>query len=508
MIKRVLISVFDKKDIEKLCQALMEKGVEIWASGGTAAFLKNNGIRVRELEEITGFSNMLQGRVKTLHPMVFAGILADSNKEQHQKDIEQYKIPKFDMVVVNLYPFEEKVIKGDLPIEEAVEWIDIGGSALIRASAKNYNNITILIQPEDYPAIIDFIKEGKEIPLGYKQNLAGKAFQFSSYYDALISNYFLQESEQMPLYLTLPLKKEAELRYGENPHQRACAYKDISLWEKGILSAEQLHGKEMSFNNYIDVQAAFDIVGDLTGHACAIIKHTNPCGAAWSDNALTSFKIARETDPEAAFGSIVAFNCEVDEATAQEVSCLFVECLIAPSYSEEALTLLKSKKNLRILLLDSEKLPAREWDLRRIKGGILLQDYDNLLSKEWNIVTKRQPNDYERKALTFAWTVVKHVKSNAIVFTTDHNTIGIGAGQMSRVDSVRLAKSKARSSLKDSVIASDAFFPFKDNVEEIAKAGATAIIQPGGSIRDQEVIEEADRQNIAMVFTGVRHFKH
>ncbi len=507
-IKRALISVYNKNGIEDLAKELQKNEIEIWASGGTAAYLKQKSVKVREIEELTGFSKMLEGRVKTLHPMIFAGILADEKNEKHLQEIKEYKINKFDLVVVNLYPFEEKVIKNNLALSEAIEWIDIGGSALIRASAKNYENVVILIEPEDYKTIIRCINEKEEIPIEVRKKLAGKAFQFSSYYDALISSCYIEEDEDFPLHLMIPFRKHTELRYGENPHQKACAYKEISYKGFSVLDAIQLQGKEMSFNNYIDVQAAYDIVNDFYEPACAIIKHTNPCGVATDENLLNCFKLAKETDPEAAFGGIVAFNREVDKETANELSSLFLECTIAPSYSQEAIEILKSKKNLRVLMLEINPLNKLGWDLRRVKGGILVQDWDNEISNEWKVVTDRQPTNEEIKALEFAWIVVKHIKSNAIVFTNTNKTIGIGAGQMSRVDSVRLAKKKARSSLKGSVVASDAFFPFKDNVEEIAEAGATAIIQPGGSIRDAEVIEEANKRNIAMVFTGMRHFKH
>jgi len=506
-IRRALISVYSKSGLDELAKELERNGVEIWASGGTAAYLKARGINVNEIEQLTGFTELLEGRVKTLHPMIFGGILADERNERHLKDLEVHKINKFDMVVVNLYPFEEKVIGKDLPLSEAIEWIDIGGSALIRASSKNYENVVILIDPEDYEVVLTYIRDKKDVPVELRIRLARKAFQFSSYYDAMISSCF-GEDEWFPKYMALPLKKAMGLRYGENPHQKACAYKEVMNKGCSMLDAVQLQGKEMSFNNYIDVQAAYDIVSDFGDIACAIIKHTNPCGVAIGKTLLESFQLARETDPDAAFGGIVAFNREVDEATAKELASLFLECIIAPGYSGGALDILKEKKNLRVLKLSTDGKRVSGWDLRRLRGGILVQEFDNEIGLEWKVVTERQPTDEEREALRFAWIVVKHVKSNAIVFANRNRTIGIGAGQMSRVDSVRIAKSKARFPLAGSVVASDAFFPFKDNVEEIAAAGATAIIQPGGSIRDNEVIQEANKHNLAMVFTGIRHFRH
>lgn len=508
-IKRALISVYNKDGIELLAKELDSSGVEIWASSGTASYLKDRGIKVRDIEELTGFSKLLQGRVKTLHPMIFGGILADERNEHHIKDLQEYKINKFDLVVVNLYPFEEKVIYGNLPLTEAIEWIDIGGSALIRASSKNYENVVILIDPADYNEVIEYIKETSDVPLGYRRKLAKKAFQFSSYYDALMSScYGEDDGDEFPQYLAIAFKKVSDLRYGENPHQKACTYKEVSYRGFSVLDAVQLQGKEMSFNNYIDVQAAFDIVNDFQDTACAIVKHTNPCGVAIADTVLNSFKLARETDPESAFGGIVAFNRCVDEVTASELSSLFLECIMAPEYTEGALEILKGKKNLRVLMLELKTGREIGWDMRRLKGGMLAQGWDNEITNEWECVTQRQPTEEEKEALQFAWIVVKHVKSNAIVFANRNRTLGIGAGQMSRVDSVRIAKKKARSSLVGAVAASDAFFPFKDNVEEIAEAGATAIIQPGGSIRDNEVIQEANKRNVTMIFTGMRHFKH
>lgn len=508
MTKRALISVFDKTGLDKLGEALHKAGVEIYASGGTAAFLKKSGFNVKELETITGFSDMLEGRVKTLHPMVFGGILADPNIELHAQDIKKFNIQKFDLVVVNLYPFEQKVINSNLTPHEAIEWIDIGGSALIRASAKNFENVAILISPDDYSAVIEYLNTKAEFPYDFRMKLAHKAFEFTSYYDALVCSYFAKGATAFPTYLSLPLKKVHEPRYGENPHQKSCIYRQIAYEGTNILDAEILHGKEMSFNNYIDVQAAHDLVSELPPGACAIIKHTNPCGAAIASTPLEAYKTALATDPDAAFGGIIAFNSGIDAPAAQEISALFTECIIAPSYSDEALALLKTKKNVRLLKLIEHTPKNSSWDIRRVKGGVLVQEWDAKPEDQWKIVTDRQPTESEKKALTFAWTLVKHIKSNAIVFTTDTRTIGVGAGQMSRVDSVKLAKMKARESLKNTVCASDAFFPFKDNVEEIAQAGATAIIQPGGSIKDQEVIQEANRHGLTMIFTGARHFKH
>lgn len=508
MIKRALISVFDKTGLDKIGIALHKAGAEIFASGGTAAFLKKNGCNVIELETITGFSDMLEGRVKTLHPMVFGGILADPSIEKHAHDIKKFNIQKFDLVVVNLYPFEQKVINSNLTPHEAIEWIDIGGSALIRASAKNFENVTILSSPDDYLSVIEYIDKKSEIPYELRMQLAHKAFEFTSYYDALVCSYFAKNSTAFPAYLSLPFKKVQEPRYGENPHQKSCIYRQPGYEGINILDAEQLHGKEMSFNNFIDIQAAFDLVNELPSGACAIIKHTNPCGAAIGKTPLEAYKMALATDPDAAFGGIIAFNTEIDASAAKEISALFTECIIAPSFAEDALAILKAKKNVRLLRLTTVNQKNNSWDIRRVKGGVLVQEWDLKREEQLKVVTERQPTEQEKKALAFAWILVKHIKSNAIVFTTDTHTVGVGAGQMSRVDSVRLAKMKARSSLKDTVCASDAFFPFKDNVEEIAQAGATAIIQPGGSVRDEEVILEANKLGLTMIFTGARHFKH
>lgn len=508
MIKRALISVYNKENLDKLVEALLNNEVKIYCSTGTADYLENLGYKVNKIEEITGFSSLLGGLVKTLHPMVFAGILADIAKGEHRKDIEEFAIEPFDIVVVNLYPFKEQVIDKELVVDEAIEWIDIGGSALIRASAKNFKNVVILIDPKDYDPIINSIMKGEEIGYQTRLKLAAKAFRFSSYYDALISQYFSQATEEFPEYLVIPLKKIKELRYGENSHQRACLYKE--MFHKGInlIDAEVLQGKEMSFNNYMDIQAAYDIVAELPAVACAIIKHMNPCGVGIGSSPLDAYRKAKETDVEAAFGGVVAINYKIDKETAMEISNLFTECLIALDYTEEAIEILSKKKNLRILKISDFNSKHFGYDWRRIRGGFLIQEWDEKDGGKKEVVSKRYPSRDELEALDFAWSIVKHVKSNAIVFTLKDRTVGIGAGQMSRVDSVKVAKMKARTSLKGTVCASDAFFPFKDSITEIAEAGATAIIQPGGSIRDEEVIEEADKYNLAMVFTGRRHFKH
>lgn len=512
MIKRVLISVYDKTGILEFAKALDELEIEIISTGGTSKLLRQAGIRVTNISDITGYPEMLDGRVKTLHPAVHGGILAQRGKKEHAVQLEEHKIEPIDMVVVNLYPFEETISMPETTLEEAIEQIDIGGVALIRSAAKNFNDVSVVVNPAKYELIV---KELPELTKETRLRLAVEAFKYTSQYDSIIHNYLNQLTKpaavEFPNELTLNYAKAMDLRYGENPHQKAALYR-----EKGLISAEpranlarQVHGKEMSFNNILDLDSALNLLKEFYIPACVIVKHTNPCGAACGDNAYMK---ALATDPQSSFGSIVALNNTVDETLAAELAKLFIEVLVAPEYTNSALNHLKQKKNIRILTLPELKTWNNEYrpekDIKKVAGGLLVQDRDLLGEPEYKVVTERKPSDAEWEGLRFAWKVVKHVKSNAIVIARDNETIGIGAGQMSRVDSVKIAVMKAKKELKGAVLASDAFFPFRDNIDEAAKAGIKAVIQPGGSVKDEEVIAAANERGIAMVFTGVRHFKH
>ncbi len=518
-IGRALISVSDKNGIVEFAKGLSECGVEIISTGGTAKKINDSGVNVQEISDFTGFPEMLSGRVKTLHPLVHGGILAIRDDETHQKQVEEHGIKYIDMVVVNLYPFETTIAKDDCPLAEAVENIDIGGPTMIRSAAKNHRSVAVVVDPADYGSILDELKKNNGgLSESTSFDLSAKAFSHTARYDSVISNYFNPlksdaKEEVFPEEFGIGVKKIQKLRYGENPHQKAAFYK-VSGERGGIADIKQLHGKELSFNNIVDVDGALSVVLEFDEIAVAIIKHTNPCGAAVSKTSVKDAYVkALATDPVSAFGSIIAINREVDEDAAGEISKLFVEAIIAPSFSEGALNILTTKKNIRLLTLDFEEAKKRRAsmpDIKRVLGGLVIQERDvhKVDKNSVTVPTKRKPTEEELEGLMFAWKIMKNVKSNAILFANKDQTVGVGAGQMSRVDSVKIAKMKANLPTEGCLLASDAFFPFRDGIDEAAKAGVVAIIQPGGSVRDEEVIQACDEHGIAMVFTSIRHFKH
>jgi phosphoribosylaminoimidazolecarboxamide formyltransferase/IMP cyclohydrolase len=516
-IERALISVYDKTGVVDFARGLKNLGVEIVSTGETSRLLASNGIAVRQISEFTGFPEILDGRVKTLNPLVAGGILAIRNNAAHMKQVSEHHIQMIDLVCVNLYPFVETIRKPNVKFEEVIENIDIGGPSMIRAAAKNFQDVAVITSPEDYPDVLGALGAGHGV-LGYETlfSLARKAFLCTARYDGQVAQHLSRMAEKdsnFPKNIFMDFEKIADLRYGENPHQKASFYKWGSQRPHGLAAARQLQGKELSYNNIVDLEAAWNLIREFQGPACCIIKHTNPCGVAVASSLREAYLKAYETDSVSAFGSIIALNKSVDSGTAIELAKLFVEAIVAPGYDPEAVTVLSSKKNLRLLSAgDPETESPEDWarlDLRRVTGGILVQDQDQLLQgSESRVVTKRKPNEWEQADLEFAWRVAKHVKSNAIVLAAGGKTVGIGAGQMSRVDSVKLSIQKAHPSSQGSVLGSDAFFPFRDGIDEAGKAGITAIIQPGGSIRDSEVIQAADENGMAMIFTGLRHFKH
>src|SRR5688572_26207168 len=503
LIKRALISVSDKTGIIDFARELKTFNVEIISTGGTAKALREAGIEVRDISDVTGFPEMMDGRVKTLHPRVHGALLALRENPEHVAAMQQHGIEPLDMVVVNLYPFAETISREGVTLEEAIEQIDIGGPAMIRSAAKNSDAVAVVVDPKQYPLLIDELHQhAGSISIPLRQGLASQAFQHTAEYDAVVSSY-LTGSEALLLTLT----KITDLRYGENPHQVASLYQSQN--GGGLANAAILSGKEMSFNNYVDADAAWQLVCDFRDTACAIIKHTNPAGVGLGQTAAEAYGKALATDPVSAFGGIVAFNTRVDEAAAQEVTKIFTEVVIAPDYDAAALELLQTKKNLRVIRMSSIAR-SEELQFRQISGGMLVQaaDVHELDKDDLKVVTERQPTDEEIRALLFAWTVCKHTKSNAIVYARADQTVGVGAGQMSRVDSVKIGAMRAQLPVAGSVLASDAFFPFRDGIDEAARHGITAVIQPGGSVRDDEVIAAANEHGLAMVFTGIRHFKH
>jgi phosphoribosylaminoimidazolecarboxamide formyltransferase/IMP cyclohydrolase len=523
-VTQALLSVSDKTGVVEFARELSALGVNLLSTGGTAKSLRDAGLPVTDVSDYTGFPEMLDGRVKTLHPKVHGGILARRDLPEHLAKLDEHAIPRIDLVVVNLYPFQATVAKPDCTLEDAIENIDIGGPTMVRAAAKNHGNevggVGIVTDPADYAAIIAELKAG-DGTLSYKTrfDLARKAFTHTARYDAAISNHLTALADDgskmaYPERFQLAFDKVQDLRYGENPHQSAAFYRESQPQAGAIAAYTQLQGKELSYNNIADSDAAWECVQafDTNGtSACVIVKHANPCGVALGASPLEAYKKAFSTDPTSAFGGIIAFNTTVDRAAAEAVSAQFLEVLIAPAYTDEALELLKAKQNVRVLVvpLGTVKQP----DYKRVGGGLLVQsaDFAPITAADLKVVTKRAPTDKELSDLLFAWRVAKYVKSNAIVYCKDGMTIGVGAGQMSRVDSARIAKIKAENAglvIPGCVVASDAFFPFRDGLDVLAQAGATAVIQPGGSMRDAEVIAAADEQGIAMVLTGFRHFRH
>jgi len=515
-IQRAILSVTDKSGLVEFARKLAGLGVELVSTGGTAKLLRDSGVAVKDISELTGFPEMLDGRVKTLHPKVHGGILHRRDDKDHLAAVAEHGIPAIDMVVVNLYAFEKTAAKPGVHFDELIENIDIGGPSMIRSAAKNFQDVAVVTSPADYDAIAEeMAASGGALSLSMetKWRLAQRAFATTAAYDSAIAStlervggdFALHEVEGFPQNLRLSFQKVMDLRYGENPHQKAAMYADGS--GAGVANARQVQGKELSYNNIVDLQAAWDLAQEFDEPVCAIIKHTNPCGTATGKTLAEAYVRALECDPVSAFGGVIGVNRTVDAVSAGEMAKLFLEVIAAPAFDEGAKAAFGSKKNLRLV-----EVPAgqQNWVLKNISGGMLVQDADlhKLAEADLKVVTRRPPTPEEKSALLFAWKVCKHVKSNAIVYARDGQTVGVGAGQMSRVDSCKLGAMKAQLPLKGTVAASDAFFPFPDGVEEIAKAGATAIIQPGGSVRDQEVIEAADRLGLAMIFTGVRHFRH
>jgi phosphoribosylaminoimidazolecarboxamide formyltransferase/IMP cyclohydrolase len=504
---RVLISVTDKTGIIDFARALNDLGAEIISTGGTARMIRENGVPVRDVSEVTGFPEMLDGRVKTMHPKISGGILAIRGRADHMAAIAEHGIAPIDMVVVNLYRFEEVAAKAGARLEELIENIDIGGPTMIRAAAKNYQDVAVVVSPADYDGIVAELKSGG-LSLEIKWRLAKKAFRTTADYDAAISARLEQEGAApagpLPAELNVRAAKLMDLRYGENPHQSAALY---GRRGSGIAGAEQLQGKELSYNNLVDLDAAWQLACEFSKPAVAIIKHTNPCGCAEQDTLAEAYRQALAADPVSAYGGVLGINREVDEETAREISKLFVEAIAAPGYSQAALAALAGKKNLRLMRVAEGLDPLV---VKSISGGWLAQTADTakLDRSKCVVKSKRAPTDQEWVALEFGWKVAKHVKSNAIVYARAGQSIGVGAGQMSRVDSVKLGAMKAILPLRGTVVASDAFFPFADGLEEAVKNGATAFIEPGGSVRDEDVIAAADRLGVALVFTGVRHFRH
>jgi phosphoribosylaminoimidazolecarboxamide formyltransferase/IMP cyclohydrolase len=519
-IKRAILSVTDKTGLVEFARRLAAQGVELISTGGTARVLRDSGLGVRDISDLTGFPEMLDGRVKTLHPKVHGGILHVRSNPAHVAAVREHGIEPIDMLVVNLYAFEKTASKPGVHFEEIIENIDIGGPSMVRSAAKNFQDVAIVTSASDYEAIAVELEYNGELSLKTHWMLAQKAFATTAAYDTAIANALAEitvddaahfditqvgQSAAFPETLRLHFQKTIDLRYGENPHQKAALYSDGS--GRGVANAKQLQGKELSYNNIVDLQAAWDLAQEFTEPVCAIIKHTNPCGTATGATLREAYVRALECDPVSAFGGVIGVNQVIDGDAAAEMAKLFVEAIAAPGFTPEALAAFAKKKNLRLVEIAELK---QKWVLKNVSGGILMQDNDvrPLTDADLKVVTARQPTAEEMRALLFAWKVCKHVKSNAILYARDGQSVGVGAGQMSRVDSARIGAEKAVLPLAGTVAASDAFFPFPDGVEVIAKAGATAIIQPGGSVRDQEVIDTANRLNLAMVFTGVRHFRH
>lgn len=520
-IKRALVSVTDKTGIVEFSKKLSELGVELISTGGTAKVLREAGLPVKDISELTGSPEMLDGRVKTLHPKVHGGILHIRGNAEHREAVAKHGIQPIDMVVVNLYAFEKTANKPGVQFHEVIENIDIGGPSMVRSAAKNFQDVAIVTSAADYPTIAEELAANKgSLSLKTKWGLAQKAFATTAAYDMAIAATLgrieignddkfdvsqIARRASFPENLQLNLRKAFDLRYGENPHQTAALYSDGS--GKGVANGNQLQGKELSYNNIVDLQAAWDLAQEFQEPMCAIIKHTNPCGAATGKTLTDAYVRALECDPVSAYGGVIGVNQVVNEATAKEMSKLFVEAIAAPGFDEAAKTLFAKKKNLRLLEIHAVKQP---WVVKNVSGGLLLQDDDvhQLKVENLNCVTERQPTEEEMCDLLFAWKICKHVKSNAILYARGGQSIGVGAGQMSRVDSAKIGAMKAVLPLKGCVAASDAFFPFADGLEVVANAGATAVIQPGGSVRDDEVIVAANRLGLAMVFTGVRHFRH
>ena len=517
-IKRALISVSDKLGLADFAKGLAEKGVEIFSTGGTARHLADAGVKVRDVADYTGFPEMMDGRLKTLHPKIFGGILCRHDRTDDMNGIAEHGIVSFELVVVNLYPFEATIAKEGTTMPEAIEQIDIGGPSLVRAAAKNHSFVTIATHPEQYGRILEEVQASGSTTFETRQQLAGQAFARTAEYDTAISGYFqkqLEANSQFPPRVSRSMRRKATLRYGENPHQPAALY-TIGIEGANLVAARQLNGKELSYNNYLDLDSALSIARSLPDAAVTVIKHNNPCGAASAASLADAAKKAMDGDPVSAFGSVLGCNKIVDAATAEVLATpgLFIEAIVAPKFDPAAVEILttkpKWKANVRLMEVGELEAESEQLHYRNIDGGVLVQhgDYEPDDITEWKVVTETQPNDQQRRELEFAWALVRHVKSNAIVLTNDRAAVGVGAGQMSRVDSVEISIRKAGDRAKGSVLASDAFFPFPDSIEEAHKAGVAAIIEPGGSKRDDEVIAACNKFGLPMIFTGRRHFKH
>ncbi|WHX49944.1 bifunctional phosphoribosylaminoimidazolecarboxamide formyltransferase/IMP cyclohydrolase [Paenibacillus woosongensis] len=513
-IKRALVSVSDKTGIVDFCRGLSQLGVEIISTGGTKNLLSKEGIPVIGISDVTGFPEVLDGRVKTLHPAVHSGLLAVRDSAEHQAQMKELGLDYIDLVVVNLYPFQETIAKPDVTYEDAIENIDIGGPTMLRSAAKNHAFVSVVVDSGDYSKVLDEIAAEGDTTLDTRKRLAAKVFRHTAAYDALISDYLSNvNGDPLPERLTVTYEKIQDLRYGENPHQKAAFYRKPLAAADTLTSAEQLHGKELSYNNINDANAALQIVKEFEEPAVVVVKHMNPCGVGIGESIYEAFRKAHEADPVSIFGGIVAANRIIDEATALLLKEIFLEIILAPGFTDEALAVLTQKKNIRLLKVNGLELGANRKSqlvVTSIDGGMIVQDSDvhSLQESDLKVVTDRAPSEEELKQLLFAWKVVKHVKSNAIVLAKDDMTIGVGAGQMNRVGSAKIAIEQAGDKVKGSVLSSDAFFPMGDTVEAAAKAGVTAIIQPGGSVKDEESIQMANKYGVAMVFTGIRHFKH
>ena len=506
MTKRALISVSDKTNIVEFAKGLEKHGFEVISTGGTYTHLKNNGVSCISIEDVTHFPEILEGRVKTLHPKIHGGLLSKRGNELHNKHVAENNIEYIDLVCVNLYPFEATVKKEGVSEEEIIENIDIGGPSMLRSAAKNFNDVAVVTDINDYDKILEELEQGG-ISYETRRALAIKVFNTTASYDAAIANYFNKKDNLVPEKLTLSYKLQDSLRYGENPHQKAYHYVQDNNESYALQNAEQLHGKEMSYNNIQDASAALDILSEFDETTCVAVKHMNPCGVATGSSVFEAYSRAYEADPVSIFGGIVAVNGKVDKETAEKMHSIFLEIILATDYDEEALEILTKKKNLRIYKL-SEKNNNHEQQIKSVRGGILVQDFNDKLADEYESVTEKKVDESQQRDIEFGLKVVKHVKSNAIVVVKDGQTLGIGAGQMNRVGSCKIALEQAGEKAKGAVLASDAFFPMRDSADIAADYGIAAIVQPGGSIRDQESIDACNEKGVAMVFSKIRHFKH
>lgn len=514
MVKRALISVSDKTGIVDFAKELQGMGVEIISTGGTYKTLSDAGIKVISISDVTGFPECLDGRVKTLHPKVHGGLLAMRSNPEHMRQIAELGIEPIDMVVINLYPFKQTILKENVGLYEAIENIDIGGPTMLRAAAKNYQDVAVIVDPADYITVIEELKSSNDVSLNIKFKLAYKVFEHTCHYDTLIANYLREVigEDSFPETMTLTFEKVQDMRYGENPHQKAVFYKEVGANKGCITSAKQLHGKELSYNNINDANGALELLKEFDEPTVVAVKHANPCGVASSDNIYDAYVKAYESDPVSIFGGIIAANREIDLKTAEEINKIFIEIIIAPSYTEEALAVLTKKKNIRIMQLDDigAPVPQGSFDMKKVAGGLLVQNVNRecVNRDEIKFVTDKKPDEKQIEELIFAMKVVKHTKSNGIVVAKGKQTLGVGPGQTNRIMAAKIAIEYGGERTKGAVLASDAFFPFPDCVEAAAAAGITAIIQPGGSVNDQASIDACNKHGIAMIFTGMRHFKH